>query len=74
MLMWLVWGAVGTVLVNLLTIVALQVAYAWHHGLKPRLLRRRATRRSFARLVAESIVENRATTPEPDRALASQRL
>lgn len=72
MLTWLVRVAAAIVLVNLLTLAALHVAYAWHHGLKPRRDRRRACQRSFERLLAESVMDNRATGPEPDGALASR--
>ena len=65
MLMWLVRGAVAIALVNLVTLVALHVAYAWHHGLKPKRARRRARQRSFERLLAETIMDNRATAAQP---------
>jgi hypothetical protein len=72
MLTWLVRGVVAIALVNLLTLVALHVAYAWHHGLKPRRARRRAVQRVFERLLAETILDNRTTESEPDGALASK--
>jgi hypothetical protein len=72
MLTWLVRGVVAIALVNLLTLVALHVAYAWHHGLKPRRARRRAGQRAFERLLAETILDNRTTESEPDGALASK--
>lgn len=68
MVTWLVRGVVAIVLVNLLTLVALQVAYAWHHGLEPRRNRRRANQRAFERLLAETIMDNRAKVSEPDGA------
>jgi hypothetical protein len=64
MLTWLVRGAVVIALVNLVTLVALHVAYAWHHGLKPRRDRRRASQRSFERLLAETMMDNRATVAQ----------
>ncbi len=72
MLTWLVRGVVAIALVNLLTLVALHVAYAWHHGLKPRRDRRRARQRSFERLLAATILDDPTTVSEPDGALASK--
>ena len=63
MLTWLVRGVVTIALVNLATLVALHVAYAWHHWLSPRRAHRRARQRSFERLLAESIVDNRGSSP-----------
>ena len=72
MLTWLVWGVVAITLVNLLTLVALHMAYTWHHWLKPRRDRRRASQQSFERLLAESVMDNRAAVPEANGVLASR--
>ena len=69
MLTWLVRGIIAIALINLVTLVALHLGYAWHHSLKPRRNHRRACQRSFERLLAESIMDNRATVPEPNEAL-----
>lgn len=63
MLTWLVRGVVAIALINLATLVALHVAYAWHHWLSPRRTHRRARQRSFERLLAESIMDNREPSP-----------
>lgn len=63
MLTWLVRGVVAIALVNLATLVALHVAYAWHHWLRPQRAHRRARQRSFERLLAESTMDNRGPMP-----------
>ena len=70
MLTWLVRGVVAIAVVNLSTLVALHLAYAWHHWLRPRRDRRRASQRSFERLLVETVVDNRTTMPEADGVLA----
>ena len=69
MLTWIVRGAAAIAIVNLVALVALQVAYAWHHVLEPKRDRRRARQRSFERLLAEALVDNRATVAQPADAL-----
>jgi hypothetical protein len=69
MLTWIVRGAAAIAIVNLVALVALQVAYAWHHVLEPKRDRRRARQRSFERLLAETLVDNRATVAQPADAL-----
>jgi hypothetical protein len=34
MLMWVLWSIGGVALINVAALVALCVAYTWHHGLK----------------------------------------
>ena len=60
MLTWLGWGVASVALLNVLTLVALLVAYAWHCGLKPRLQRRRARQHSFEWLLAQPSVGTNA--------------
>ena len=62
MLKMLGWGVAGTALLNLLTIVALVVAYAWNDWLRTKLEHRRARQRAFERLLYHSHVD---TLPEP---------
>ena len=57
MLMMLGWCVAGTVLLNLLAIVALVVAYAWNDWLRPSLEHRRARQRAFERLIYDSHVD-----------------
>lgn len=71
MLTWLVRGIIAIALINLVTLVILRVAYAWRYSLEPRRNHRRARQRSFERILAETIVDNRATVPEPNGALES---
>jgi hypothetical protein len=54
---------VALVLVNLVTLIALQFAYAWHHWLVPKRDRRRARQRSFERLLAGPCTEDRVAEP-----------
>ena len=61
-LTWLRWGVASVALLNVLTLVALVVAYAWHCGLKPKFQRRRARQHSFERLLAQPSV---GTNAEP---------
>ena len=63
-LYWLGWGAAIVVLLNLVAMVVLLAAYAWHHGLKPKLGHRRARRLAFERLLAQSRFDNFAPLPE----------
>jgi hypothetical protein len=52
MLIWLLWSIGGIAVVNAAALVALCVAYTWHHGLK--LMReewRQARQQSFERLL-----------------------
>lgn len=72
MLTWLVRGVVAIAVVNLLTLVALHLAYAWHHWLRPRRDRRRASQRSFERLLVETVMDNRTPRPEPNEALVTR--
>ena len=60
MLTWLGWGVANVALLNVFTLVALLVAYAWHCGLKPRLHRRRARQHSFEWLLAQPSVGTNA--------------
>ena len=57
MLTWLVRSIVAIALLNLVTLVALQVAYGWHHWLKPMLDGPRARRREFERLLRQSSLD-----------------
>ena len=52
------WGVAGIALLNVVTMASLAVAYGWHHGVKPRLGRRRARQRAFERLIAHSPLDN----------------
>jgi hypothetical protein len=54
MLTWLVRGIVAIALVNLATLVALQIAYGWHHWLKPMRDDLRIRQREFERLLRQS--------------------
>ena len=52
MLIWLVWSVGGIVVINIVALVALCVAYTWHHGLKlVREERRHARQQPFERLL-----------------------
>jgi hypothetical protein len=55
---WLRWGAASIALLNLVAMVSLVVAYAWHHGLKPRIAQRRTRQHRFERLLTQSRVDN----------------
>ena len=59
---WLVRGIVAIALVNLVTLVALQMAYAWHHCLKPMRDGRRVRQAGFERLLRKSSVDGRSTS------------
>jgi len=63
---WLVRGIVAIAIVNLVTLLALQVAYGWHHWLKPMRDDLRARQREFERLLwqsrPEQIVDDRSAT------------
>lgn len=54
MLTWLVRGIVAIALVNVVTLAALQLAYAWHHWLKPMRDDLRARQREFERHLRQS--------------------
>lgn len=54
MMTWLIRGIVAIALVNLATLVALQVAYGWHHWLKPMRENHRVRQREFERLLRQS--------------------
>ena len=58
MLNWLLWGAAAVGLLNLAAIVALVVAYAWHHGVKPWFTQRRARQYAFEMLLAQTSIDN----------------
>jgi len=58
MLNWLLWGGAIVGLLNLAAIVALIVAYAWHHGVKPWLRLRHARQRAFELLLAQTSLDN----------------
>lgn len=64
-LSWLLRGAAVIALLNLVAIVSLVLAYAWHHGLKPTLQHRRARRHAFDRLLAHSSLDNHPTISDP---------
>ena len=64
MLNWMRWGVAGIALLNLAAMVSLVVAYGWHHRLKPRLDRRRGSRRAFERLLVQSSLDNHSTIRE----------
>ena len=58
MLSYILWGAVAVGLLNLAAIVALLLAYAWHHGVKPKVSYRRARQHAFELLLARTSIEN----------------
>ena len=52
MLIWMLWSIGGIAVINVAALVALCVAYTWHHGLKlTREERRHARRQAFERLL-----------------------
>lgn len=52
MLIWLLWSVGGIAVINIVALVALCVAYTWHHGLKlVREERRHARQQPFERLL-----------------------
>jgi hypothetical protein len=65
MLTMLGWAIAATMLLNLLTIVALVVAYAWNEWLCPKLARHRARQRAFERLLAHSTPDMVSMVSEP---------
>ena len=67
-LSWLLWVAATIALLNLVAMASLVVAYAWHHGLKPKLEHRRARQNHFERLLAVSCPDLLATVPESSSA------
>ena len=54
----LIWGAASYALLNLVAMLSLFAAYAWQHGLKPKLERRRTRKHRFERLLSQSSVDN----------------
>jgi len=58
MLTYILWAAAGIGLLNLAAIVALLLAYAWHHGVKPGFTYRRARQHAFEMLLAHSSLDN----------------
>lgn len=64
MLTWLLWGTATIALLNLVAIVSLVFAYGWHHGLKPKLRRRRERRHAFERLLVQSSLDYHSGIPE----------
>jgi hypothetical protein len=57
-LSWLRWGVASFVVLNLVAMVCLGVAYAWHHGLKPRLTHRRTRQRAFEQVLTHTSLDN----------------
>jgi len=52
MLIWLLWSIGGIAVINVAALIALCVAYTWHHGLKlAREERRQARQQPFERLL-----------------------
>lgn len=52
MLIWLLWSVGGIAVINVVALVALCVAYTWHHGLElVREERRHARQQPFERLL-----------------------
>ena len=58
MLNWLLWSVAIVGLLNLAAIVALIVAYAWHHGVKPWFTHRRARQHAFELLLSQTSLDN----------------
>ena len=54
MLTWLTWGLRSIALLNVVAMVALYIAYGWHHRLKPMREHRRARTRAFERLLHQA--------------------
>jgi hypothetical protein len=73
MLTWLIRSIGAIALVNVAALVALGVAYAWHHGLKPMREHRRTRQRAFDRLLGQSIPDSLSTTYEREDAHRSHR-
>lgn len=65
---WLRWSAASIVLLNVVAMVLLVGAYAWHHRVKPKLAHRRARQHAFERLIACTSLDNQATMPAPNDA------
>jgi hypothetical protein len=61
-------GVAGIALLNLVALVSLGVAYAWHDGIRLQLQHRRARQRAFARLLAQSTIGTASTMSEPNSA------
>ena len=59
------WIIAGICLLNLSTIVALVVAYAWNDGLRPRFAHHRARQRAFEQLLAHSRSDVMSMVSEP---------
>jgi len=64
LLLWLTWGVSIVALLNIAAMVSLIAAYAWHHGLKPKLARRRSRQQWFERRLAQCDPPNLSTDPE----------
>ena len=58
MLNWLIWGSAIVGLLNLAAIVALIVAYGWHHVVKPWFSQRRTRQHAFELLLAHTSIDN----------------
>ena len=59
------WTIAALGLLNLVTIVALVVAYAWNDWLRPRLAHQRARQRAFEQLLAHSRSDMMSMVSEP---------
>jgi hypothetical protein len=55
---WLRWGIASIAVLNLVAMASLAAGYAWHHGLKPKLTRRRERQRGFEHLLTHSSLDN----------------
>lgn len=62
MLTWLVRDIVSIVILSLVTLVALQMAYGWHHRLEPTRDHRRTRRRAFEGVLRRSSPDGSSTT------------
>ena len=62
------WIIAAIVLLNLSTIVALVVSYAWNDWLRPNLAHHRARQRAFERLLAHSTPDMVSMVSEPSYA------
>jgi uncharacterized membrane protein len=58
MLSYIVWAVATLLALNLAALVALILAYAWHHGVKPQVARRSARQNAFELLIANTSIEN----------------
>lgn len=55
---WILRGIASIAVLNVVTMLSLVVAYGWHHGVKPKLGRRRERQHAFERLVARTSLDN----------------